>query len=96
MNKLQKQYEDVCNEYIKVFVKKHGYEFDYWIADQVGGIASFIEQYFFNLQDIVWDINSNQPEGLIFKWQDESLMHYPPKSINYYNYTKNRNEKRNG
>ena len=83
-NKLQKDYEAACNAYIKAFEKKQGYKFDGWVADDVGGIAGFIEQYYFNIHDIVWDINSKCKKGLIFEWQDETLEH----NINYYSYSK--------
>jgi hypothetical protein len=42
---------------------------------------------FFNFQDIVWDINSKQPKGLIVDWYYESIEN-PKKSMNYYSYTK--------
>ena len=33
---------------ILLFEEKHGYEFSYWVGDEPGGIACFIDQYFFN------------------------------------------------
>ena len=86
-SKLKKKYESVCNEYIKKFSKKQGIEFDYWIGDEIGGIASFISQYFFNFHDIVWDINSEQPADLILKWQDECVENAKT-SLNYFSYSK--------
>jgi len=85
--KLQNKYESVCEKYIQVFSKKQDVEFDGWIGGQIGGIAEFIGQYFFNFQDIVWDINSKQPKGTILQWQDDCLEN-APKSINYFSYTK--------
>jgi len=89
--KLKEQYEFVCNEYIHKFTEKQDLPFDYWIGDDVGGIASFIEQYFFNLHDIIYDINTNQPKGLILQWQDDTLENHSENenvSINYYSYSK--------
>ena len=80
------QYEKVCNEYIKQFCQKQDMEFDIWISNIVGGTA-FIGDYFFNFQDIVWDINSNQPKGCIINWYNDNLIDLT-KSINYYSYTK--------
>jgi hypothetical protein len=81
------QYELVCNEYIKKFCKKQSIEFDGWVGDEIGDIAGFAEQYFFSLSDIVWDINSRQPKGLILSWQDDYVSN-PTKAINYFSYTK--------
>ena len=87
MNKLKERYEKACNDYIAEFTKKQGLEFDGWVGDEVGGIASFIDQYFFNISDIVWDINSNQSKGLILQWQDDCL-ESNPKFINYFSYSR--------
>ena len=57
-----------------------------WVADIVGGIAS-CNDFYFNFQDIVWDINSKQPKGAIVDWYYDNL-DIPKKSINYYSYTK--------
>ena len=85
--KLKERYEKACNDYIAEFTKKQEIEFDGWVGDEVGGIASFIDQYFFNISDIVWDINSNQPEGLILQWQDDCL-ESNPKFISYFSYSR--------
>ena len=61
-------------------------EFEGWVANQIGGIA-LCSDFFFNLHDIIWDLNSNQPVGLIIDWCYESV-DKPKKSINYFAYTK--------
>ena len=86
IEELKKEYEKLCNEYVKKFVKKHGYEFDYWIADDVGGIASFIEQYYFNLSDIRYDLENKILKGEIFKWQDENVEVQDGRFINFNSY----------
>jgi hypothetical protein len=90
LQKLKEQYEFVCNEYVQKFCNKQGIEFDGWVGNEIGGIASFISQYFFNFSDIVWDVNSKQPKGLILKWQDDCVNHVENlgKSINYFSYSK--------
>ena len=71
MKTLKERYEGVCNAYVKAFVKKHGYEFTDWIpTERVGEIACFVEQYFFSLSDIIYDIDNKLPNGLIFEWQE--------------------------
>lgn len=88
---LNKQYAYLCNEYIKMFCTKQDIEFDGWIGDEVGGIASFISQYFFNLSDIVLDLNTKQRKGLILRWQDDgvdfNIGRKKPQYINYKSYT---------
>jgi hypothetical protein len=70
---LNNEYNRICNAYVDEFVKKQGYEFDYWVSSEVGGIASFIEQYYFNMEDIAYDMNNNKPKGKIFSWQDYNI-----------------------
>lgn len=88
---LKKQYEEVCNQYITKFVKKQELDFDGWVGDEVGGIASFSTQYFFNLSDIILDLNTKQPKGLILEWQNngvENALNTPfSETINYKSYT---------
>lgn len=89
MNKIEQlksNYENVCNEYIKVFKKKQDIDFDGWVGNEIGGIASFCGQYFFNISDIVWDINSNCRKGLILRWQEDCIEDVS-KAINYYSYS---------
>ena len=70
---LKDEYKKVANEYINSFVKKHDYEFSGWVANDVGGMACFIEQYFFNFDDIRYDIDNKLKKDFIFKWQDDSI-----------------------
>ena len=91
LKKLKVQYEDVCNEYIRRFCEKQDIEFDGWVGNEVGGIASFICQYFFTIDDITLDMNTNQPVGLILDWQsdgvDYNIFNETPQNINYKSYT---------
>jgi hypothetical protein len=86
MNKLEKKYEEVCNEYVDLFCKKQEMDFEGWVANSVGGIA-LCNDFFFNFHDIVWDINTDQPEGLIVSWYYDNTDNVE-KSINYFSYTK--------
>ena len=87
MTKLKETYELCCNEYAARFAKKQEIEFDGWIGDEIGGIASFIQQYFFSISDIVFDINNKCKKGLILEWQD-MIVSEPEKEINYFSYSK--------
>lgn len=86
MDKLKLEYRNACNNYITEFCKKQNFEFIGWVGDEVGGIA-LCSDLFFNLHDIIWDINSNQKKGVIVDWYD-SVMENPETSINYHSYTK--------
>ena len=83
---LKKQYEFVCNEYVIIFCDKQEIDFDGWVGDTIGGIAC-CNDFYFNFQDIVWDVNSNQPKGTIIDWYSQNL-YSPENSKNYYSYTK--------
>lgn len=84
-------YENACNSIVKAFCKKQGVEFDGWMGDEVGGVASFVMQYFFSISDIVLDLKTRQPKGAILSWQDDNVeqgfktKNYTP--INYKSYT---------
>ena len=86
LNELKKQYEFVCNEYVTKFCNKQEMDFEGWVGDTIGGIA-YCNDFYFNFQDIVWDVNSKQPKGAIVDWYYENL-EIPEKSINYFSYTK--------
>lgn len=82
---LKKVFEFVAEQYIEAFVNKQGYEFDGWVSDDVGGVAVFIEQYYFSFDDIRMDIDREAKKGLIFQWQDEGIEN-PKLKINYDSY----------
>ena len=89
MTPLQKSYIAIAEQYLKAFIKKQGYEFSYWVADDVGGVACFIDQYFFGFDDIRIDIDKKAKKGLIFKWQDDVVDNHEKKgNINYISYIK--------
>ena len=88
MTDLQERYEEACNDYVILFSAKHSLEFSGW-TDEIGGIAGFIEQYFFSMTDIVYDINTNQSKYLITQWQDEMTYRtIPDKRCNFQSYSK--------
>jgi hypothetical protein len=86
IEKLKKDYEKVCNQYMKLFCEKQDLGFDGFVGDEVGGVAC-CNDFFFNFQDIVWDVNAKIPKGVIIEWYDAQLEN-PEKAINYYSYTK--------
>lgn len=83
---LKQNYERACDDYVVAFCVKQEMGFEFWVGDDIGGIA-MIGDYFFNMHDMVWDVNSEQPAGLILSWYEECIEH-PKKAINYFSYTK--------
>lgn len=84
--KLNKKYEAVCNEYVDIFCKKQGLKNEGWVDDLVGGTA-ICSDFYFALQDMVWDVNSGQPKGRIIDWYNDNIEDHE-NSINYYSYTR--------
>ena len=91
--KLKTKYEKIVNQYLIAFVKKQDLDIEncYWVADRVGEILSVNEQYYFNFDDIRFDVDNNVEAGAILEWQNESLDNYFKKKkykVNYENYLK--------
>jgi len=88
MTHLQTKYEEICGDYVLLFSLKHNLQFQGW-ADTIGGLAEFENDYYFSLQDIVYDINTNQPKYLITKWSDDMIYRtIPEKRCNFQSYSK--------
>lgn len=83
---LKQRFEEVANDYLLEFITKQDLDCDGWVGDDIGGICSFIQQYFFNLDDIRQDIDKKAPKGLILSWQDDNLEAGRENSINYHSY----------
>lgn len=61
-----------CNRYIDLFEIKHDIEFDYWCGNNHGGVAAFGD-YFFNYENIKYDIDNDIKNDLILDWHDYIL-----------------------
>jgi hypothetical protein len=74
MEKIKKNYEKSCNQYLRAFCEKH--EFDYdddaWVAGNVGGVAN-VADYFVDMETIRTDIDCDAPEDEFVKYQDYCL-----------------------
>ena len=83
-------YELSCNLIVEAFAKKQGLTFDGWVGDDIGVMASFDDEYFFPMENMVHDLKTGQPKGLITKWQDHAVEKHlkTGKSINYKSYSK--------
>ena len=91
MEKIIKTYENSCHNLIDIFCNKQEIDFDGWIGDEIGGMASFNCEYFFSFSDIVLDFNTKQPKGQILNWSNEDLelnmFRKNHQHINYKSYT---------
>lgn len=80
----------IVDEYIQKFEIKQGIELDFWICEKIGELACFDNLFTFDFQDIMFDIDSDQPENTIPEWQEYCLENYNgTKSfpcVNYENY----------
>jgi hypothetical protein len=86
--KLKNKYNKIVAEYLMAFIEKQGFDADncYWVADRVGEILSVNEQYYFNFDDIRYDVDNNIKAGAILNWQDGVIDNHI--KINYENYLK--------
>ena len=69
---LRKMYEFVCNEYVQKFCDKQELTNEGWVGNHVGETA-VCSDFYFNLTDIVFDIDSNQPKWRILDWYGNSF-----------------------
>lgn len=75
---LKQQYREVCFQYIRAFIKKHKLEVNKyelnncWIGDEVGGMV-YINDMYFNFNDIRYDIDNEISKDKIFNWYWNSV-----------------------
>ena len=86
---LQLRYYDVVSEYMELFIEKQDMDFDFWVGDIVGGIAS-MGDHFFSFDDIRLDIDGIIPKGVILDWYDYTVYNNEngAKDMNYITYLK--------
>jgi hypothetical protein len=73
MKDIKKHYENACNDYLKLFCKKHGYDYDpdAWVGNDVGGIAEVTDHYV-DMTTMRADIDNDAPEKELVEWYDYS------------------------
>ena len=76
-------YEYAARNLIKEFCHKQDLQFEFDNYDIVKGIVC-LSDYFFNIEDIYYDMKHNKPKGNILQWYDYRLMHNT--NINYRSY----------
>lgn len=88
MKKLKQQYDQIIDQYIKIFEKKHGLEFEFFVGDDNSGVACFGDIFYFNISDILFCINNKLPKHLIIDWLYDSIEFNMIGSINLNSYWK--------
>jgi hypothetical protein len=80
---LRLYYENICNAYVNDFCEKQDMTWEGWVGDQVGSIAE-CSDFYFDFRDIITDIDTGQPKGLIIDWYYDNLE--GERYINYNSY----------
>lgn len=74
--RVRQNYEHFCNEYLRLFCRKHEFDFeeskDGWVANDIGSVVS-VGDLFFNMATIRTDIDHDAPEPELMKWYEYSL-----------------------
>lgn len=70
---LQSSFYKVAQAYVLLFEKKQELEFTGWVGGHIGELACFNEWYYLNLDDIRYDIDTEQPKERITEWFDKCV-----------------------
>ena len=83
---MKKQLEKVLKQYIKEFENKQDLTFEFAVDDNLMEVISFGSVYFFNMSDIIYDIDNNIKENIIVEWLEYNIQEKD--YINYRTYLK--------
>ena len=83
---MKKQLEKVLKQYIKEFEKKQDLTFEFAVGDNLMEVISFGCVYFFNMSDIIYDIDNNIKDNIIVEWCEYTIQEKD--YINYRTYLK--------
>ena len=90
MKPLKERYHKICLEYCTIFANKQGFEEWSFIRGASGhGIGYFLAadgDFAFDVQDVIYDIDSDQPKRFIFRYLDFCLSLFPKKVIRFVEY----------
>lgn len=67
INTLSDEYNKAVNAYIKEFEKAHDVQIDYWVGDEVGGLAVFGDE-FYEFKDIKYVIDKEIQYEHLYDW----------------------------
>ena len=83
---MKKQLEKVLKQYIKEFENKQDLTFEFAVDDNLMEVISFGSVYFFNMSDIIYDVDNDIKENIIIEWLEYTLQEKD--YINYRTYLK--------
>ena len=73
---VKRKYEDACNDYLKLFCEKHGFDYDdavnSWVAGESGGVCA-LGDYFVSFENMKTDIDNDAPKDEYWLYYDYSL-----------------------
>ena len=77
-------------KYVELFEKKHEIELEFWVADLVGTIGCFSNEYYVDFETIRLDLEKDVPKNVFFNWHDLTLElgMNDEAVVNYYSYLK--------
>ena len=83
-------YYIACERLLNLFVRKHDLTFDFWVNDEIGGVAVCSDMYF-SFDDILTDIRHDAKKFAIIGYYEGGLELYQKgeEVQNYYSYIKN-------
>ena len=83
---MKKQLEKVLKQYIKEFENKQDLTFEFAVDDNLMEVISFGSVYFFNMSDIIYDVDNAIKENIIIEWCEYTIQEKD--YINYRTYLK--------
>lgn len=73
---LKENYEKACNAYVGMLAEMWEWDtksYGYWVGDEVGGIYSYGEFVFIDMQDIIFCVENNINASEYEEWQEYCL-----------------------
>jgi len=72
MKKIETDYNNAVEVYLKKFEEISGMDFDWWVGDRIGEVAGFAE-YFFQFSDIKYLVDFSIKIDYLLEWSDFSV-----------------------
>ena len=73
---LKENYEKACNDYLHVLARMWEWDcksYGFWIGDEVGGIYSYGEQLFINMDNIIYVVENDISYSTYMEWLDYTV-----------------------
>ena len=70
---MKEELDFILTKYIEEFEKKHDLNFEFAVDDDLMNVLSFGCVFYFDIKDIIFDIENNLPKDLIIDWLYDNL-----------------------